>query len=154
MLAELSATALLLSGVGDRAEEKAPAGATANGIPAYVDGYAKWPRLNRLPIRGGSSAHQGTKNVYASKRKTGSRYPVGTIVVKTGAEPGKKWLSLVATMRKVKGTKNGGWRWEEFTRSSPTARFTKVGFPESGCAACHSQAKSNDFVFTRRQSGS
>ena len=53
-------------------------------------------------------------------------------------------------MRKVKGTRNGGWRWEEFTRSSPTARFTKVGFPESGCAACHSQAKSNDFVFTRR----
>ena len=147
MLAELSATALLLSGVG---ADETPARATANGIPAYVDGYTKWPRLNRVPIRGGSSAHQGTKNVYASKRKTGARYPVGTIIVKTGTPPGKKWLSLVATMRKVKATKNGGWRWEEFTRSSSTARFTKVGFPESGCAACHSQAKSNDFVFTRR----
>ena len=64
--------------------------------------------------------------------------------------PGKKWLSLIAAMRKVKTTANGGWRWEEFTRSSPTARFTKVGFPESGCAACHSQAKSNDYVVTRR----
>jgi len=146
MLAELSATAMLLSGIG----AETPARVTANGIPAYVNGYAKWPRLNRVPIRDGSSAHQGTKNVYASKRKTGTRYPLGTIVVKTAMPPGKRWLSLVATMRKVRGTTNGGWRWEEFTRSSPTARFTKVGFPESGCAACHSQAKSNDFVFTRR----
>ena len=66
--------------------------------------------------------------------------------------PGKNWLSLVATMRRIKGSANGGWRWEEFTRSSPTARFTKVGFPQSGCAACHSQAKKNDYVFTRRLS--
>ena len=92
------------------------------------------------------------KNVYASKRKMGRRYPVGTIVVKTASPPGKTWLSLVAAMRRVKGNANGGWRWEEFTRSSATARFTKVGFPESGCAACHSQAKSNDYVFTRRSS--
>ena len=54
-------------------------------------------------------------------------------------------------MRRVKATANGGWRWEEFTRTSPTARFTKVGFPESGCAACHAQAKANDYVFTRRR---
>ena len=53
-------------------------------------------------------------------------------------------------MRRIKGTANGGWRWEEFTRSKPSARFTKVGFPESGCAACHAQAKKNDYVFTRR----
>jgi hypothetical protein len=146
MLAELSTTVLLFSGLG----AQTPTAATANGIPPYVNGYATWPRLNRLPLRAGSSAHQGTKNVYASKRKTGARYPVGTIVVKTGMPPGKKWLSLVAAMRKVASTANGGWRWEEFTRSSPTERFVKVGFPESGCAACHSQAKSNDYVFTRR----
>ena len=122
----------------------------ANGLPAYVQGYAKWQQLNANPIRGGSSAHQGVKNVYASKRKAGRRYPVGTIVVKTGTPPGKRWLSLVAAMRRVSGTANGGWRWEEFTRSSPTARFGKVAFPESGCAACHMQAKANDYVFTRR----
>jgi len=115
-----------------------------------VDGYAKWPRLNRLPIRGGSAAHRGTKNVYSSKRRLGSRFPLGTIVVKTATPPGKKWLSLVATMRRLKATSNGGWRWEEFTRSSSTARFTKVAFPESGCAACHAQAKATDYVFTRR----
>ncbi len=88
----------------------------ANGLPAYINGYAKWQKLNAKPIRGGSAAHQGVKNVYASKRKTGRRYPVGTIVVKTATPPGKRWLSLVATMRRIKGTTNGGWRWEEFTR--------------------------------------
>ena len=101
-------------------------------------------------IRGGSAAHQGTKNVYASKRKTAARYPLGTIVVKTATPPGKPWLSLVATMRKVKASENGGWRWEEFTRSSSSARFARVAFPESSCAACHAQAKRNDYVFTRR----
>jgi hypothetical protein len=135
MLSELAAAATL---------------AAAPGLPGYVDGYATWPKLNAKPVRGGSAAHQGVKNVYASKRKRGTRYPVGTIVVKTATPPGKKWLSLVATMRRTASRANGGWRWEEFTRSSPRARFAKVGFPESGCAACHAQAKRNDYVFTRR----
>ena len=121
-----------------------------NGLPAYIEGYAKWPKVNAKPIVGGSSAHQGTKNVHASKRRQGARYPVGTIVVKTATPPGKRWLSLVATMRRIKGRANGGWRWEEFTRTSASQRFAKVAFPESGCAACHMQAKSNDYVFTRR----
>ena len=128
----------------------APDAARKDGLPRYVDGYAKWPKVNRAPIRGGSAAHQGTKNVFASKRRRGGRFPVGTIVVKTATPPGKKWLSLVATMRRIKATSNGGWRWEEFTRTSPSRRFTKVGFPESGCAACHAQASARDYVFTRR----
>ncbi len=121
-----------------------------SGLPAYVEGYATWARVNSKPIVGGSSAHQGTTNVYASRRKQGARYPVGTILVKTATPPGKSWLSLVATMRRVKGRANGGWRWEEFTRDSASQRFTRIAFPESGCAACHMQARSNDYVFTRR----
>jgi hypothetical protein len=141
--AAVAAAALVAAGV-------AGAQATKDGLPAYVNGYADWQKVNAKPIRGGSSAHQGVKNVYASRRKTGRRYPTGTIVVKTGSPPGKRWLSLVATMRRTTGVTNGGWRWAEFTRSSPTARFAKVAFPESGCAACHMQAKTNDYVFTRR----
>lgn len=135
--------ALLASGTGGAA-------ARTDGLPSYVTGYATWQKLNAAPIRRGSAAHQGTKNVYASKRKTAARYPLGTIVVKTATPPGRRWLSLVATMRKVKGSANGGWRWEEFTRSSSSARFARVVFPESSCAACHVQAKRNDYVFTRR----
>jgi hypothetical protein len=128
----------------------AGAQARKDGLPTYVTGYAAWTKLNAKPIRGGSAAHQGVKNVYVSRRKIGRRYPVGTIVVKTATPSGKRWLSLVATMRRVRGTANGGWRWEEFTRATPSARFTKVAFPESGCAACHAQAKANDYVSTRR----
>ncbi len=146
----LLALAVAAGLIGTAAGAAAPARETVRGLPAYVDGYAKWPKLNRVPIRGGSSAHQGTKNVYASKRRRGARFPVGTIVVKTATPPGKNWLSLVATMRRIKATSNGGWRWEEFTRSSSTARFTKIAFPESSCAACHAQAKATDYVFTRR----
>jgi hypothetical protein len=139
----VAVVALLAAGV-------AGAQARKDGLPAYVTGYTAWAKVNKAPIRGGSPAHQGVKHVYASKRKVGRRYPVGTIVVKTASPPGKRWLSLVAAMRRVKRDANGGWRWEEFTRSSATARFVKVGFPESGCAACHAQAKANDYVFTRR----
>lgn len=121
-----------------------------DGLPAYVEGYAKWTRVNKKPIAGGSPAHQGTKNVHASRRKERGRYPAGTIIVKAATPPGRSWVSLVATMRRTRGTRNGGWRWEEFTRASPSQRFSKIGFPESGCAACHMQAKSNDYVFTRR----
>jgi len=142
-LLAVTVVALLATGV-------AGAQARKDGLPSYVTGYSAWTKVNKSPIRGGSSAHQGVKNVYASKRKVGRRYPTGTIVVKTASPPGKRWLSLVATMRRVKASANGGWRWEEFTRSSPTARFAKVGFPESGCAACHMQARTNDYVFTRR----
>jgi hypothetical protein len=120
------------------------------GLPTYVNGYAKWPKVNKKPIVGGSPAHRGTKNVYASRSKQGRRYPAGTIIVKTATPPGKRWLSLVATMRRIKATSHGGWRWEEFTRASPSERFSKVDFPQSGCAACHAQAKANDYVFTRR----
>jgi hypothetical protein len=151
MTARIAAATLLglalATATGARLDASGP---DANGLPAYVDGYAKWPRLNARPILGGSPAHFGTKNVYSSKRKTSTRYPLGTIVVKTATPPGKRWLSLVAAMRRIQGSQNGGWRWEEFTRTGPTRRFVKVSFPESGCAACHSQAKRNDFVFTRR----
>lgn len=147
LLAAAVVLALALATSGAAAPERR----SANGVPTYVTGYAKWPRLNATPIRGGSTAHRGTKNVYTSKRMVGRRYPAGTIVVKVASPPGKRWLSLVATMRRVQGTRNGGWRWEEFTRSSASARFTKVGFPESGCAACHAQARTNDYVFTRRR---
>lgn len=148
MTARVLAAAALALALAAGAEARPDA--HGNGLPAYVHGYATWPKLNRAPIRGGSGAHQGTKNVYASKRAVRGRYPVGTVVVKTATPPGQRWLSLVATMRKVRATANGGWRWDEWVRSSRTERFSKVGFPESGCAACHAQVKTRDYVFTRR----
>ena len=62
------------------------ASSSANGLPSYTDGYASWPRINKEPFTSKgplSRAHSGVKNVYASKKKVGTRYPNGTVIVKT-----------------------------------------------------------------------
>jgi Cytochrome P460 len=127
----------------------ASARTTANGLPSYTDGWQKWPKLNRKPYRDTgplSSAHSGLKNVYASKRKVGSKYPNGTVIVKTIVKPGTKYVGQFAVMRKVAGR----WRFIEYERSSPTARYSVLAQGQL-CVDCHVMAKSNDYVFTKRR---
>ena len=118
-----------------------------NGLPRYTNGYQTWPKLNRTPVTGGSAAHAGVKNTFASKprsRKTG-RFANGTVIVKSIAEPGRKGPpALVAVMRKA----NGKWQWAEYSLSG--ARYSKLSIPTSVCTGCHVGAKANDWVFTRR----
>jgi Cytochrome P460 len=126
----------------------AMASTTANGLPAYTDGYANWPRLNKKPFTTTgplSSAHSGVKNVYASKRKVGTRFPNGTVIVKTIVKPGTKYVGQFAVMRKVAGR----WRFIEYERSSPTARYTLLAQGQL-CTSCHVMARANDYVFTKR----
>jgi hypothetical protein len=121
----------------------AVASTSANGLPSYTDGYAKWPKVNRKPITkcGPPCAHGGVKNVYASKRKVGSKYPNGTVVVKSIVESGTKYVGKVAVMRKVRGR----WQYVEYTRSSPAARYTVLAQGRL-CQSCHAQARANDYV--------
>jgi hypothetical protein len=123
----------------------ASAETSANGLPAYTEGYLGWQKLNRKPITGGSAAHSGTKNVYASKRKIGPRYPNGAVIVKTIARAGdrKARPSQVAVMRKV----DGRWRFVEYERSG--SRYTVLAQGQL-CVSCHVQARSSDYVFTKR----
>ena len=117
----------------------------ANGLPSYTNGYLGWTKLNAKPVRGGSPAHSGVKNVYASKRKVRSKYPNGTVIVKTIVQPGTKYIGQVAVMRKV----NGRWRFVEYSRPSRTARYTVLAQGQL-CVSCHMQVKSRDYVFTKR----
>lgn len=121
------------------------AAATANGLPAYTNGYQTWPMLNRKPVMGGSAAHSGTKNVYASRRKVGKAFPNGTVIVKSIAQPGDRPArpSQVAVMRKVAGR----WRFVEYQLSG--ARYTVLAQGQL-CLSCHVQARANDYVFTKR----
>ena len=123
------------------------ANTSANGLPAYTNGYASWPKINRRPFTkcGPPCAHSGLKNVYASRRKAGSKYPNGTVVVKSVAQPGDKAAlpSQVAVMRKAAGT----WRYVEYGLSG--SRYSVIG-QGSLCQSCHAQARANDYVFTRR----
>ena len=126
----------------------AVASTSAAGLPAYTNGYQKWPKVNKKPFKSTgplSSAHQGVKNVYASKRKVGARYPNGTVIVKAIAKAGDK-PSLpgdVAVMRKV----NGRWRYVEYRLSGSRYAVLAQG---RFCQNCHAQARANDYVFTKR----
>lgn len=126
----------------------ASAQTTKSGLPAYTNGYQKWPKLNRRPFTSTgplSSAHAGVKNVYASKRKRGRAFPNGTVIVKTIVKPGTRFVGQFAVMRKVKGR----WRYVEWERSSPRARYRLLAQGQL-CQSCHAQARSNDYVFTKR----
>lgn len=126
----------------------ASAQTTKSGLPAYTNGYQKWPKLNRKPFTSTgplSSAHAGVKNVYASKRKRGRAFPNGTVIVKTIVKPGTRFVGQFAVMRKVKGR----WRYVEWERSSPRARYRLLAQGQL-CQSCHAQARSNDYVFTKR----
>ena len=123
------------------------ASTSANGLPSYTNGYATWPKINRRPFTrcGPPCAHSGVKNVYASKRKSGSTYPNGTVVVKTVAQAGDRagLPNQVAVMRKV----SGKWRYVEYGLNG--SRYSAIG-QGSFCQACHAQARANDYVFTKR----
>ena len=125
----------------------AVASSSAKGLPSYTNGYAKWPRINEKPFTSTgplSSAHQGVKNVYLSKRKVGRRYPNGTVIVKTIQPAGRRGPpSQVAVMRKLDGT----WRYVEYELTG--ARY---GILAQGrlCQSCHMAARANDYVFTRK----
>jgi hypothetical protein len=124
----------------------AAAKTTANGLPSYTDGYQTWPKLNSRPFSkcGPPCAHSGVKNVYASKRKVGSRYPNGTVIVKSIRERGATYVGQVAVMRKL----NGRWRFVEYSRSSASGRFSVLAQGQL-CVSCHVRAKSTDYVFTK-----
>ena len=123
------------------------ASTSAAGLPSYTNGYAKWPRINKKPFTSTgplSSAHTGVKNVYASKRKVGKKYPNGTVIVKTIRSAGDKGLpDQVAVMRKL----DGRWRFVEYELSG--SRYTILAQGQL-CQNCHAMARANDFVFTKR----
>jgi hypothetical protein len=126
----------------------AAARTSANGLPAYTDGWQSWPRINRKPFTSTgplSRAHTGVKNVYASKRKVRGKYPNGTVIVKTIVKPGTRFVGQFAVMRKVKGR----WQFVEYERSAPRARYTVLARGQL-CSSCHVQARANDYVFTKR----
>ena len=122
------------------------ASTSANGLPSYTNGYKKWTRINKKPFTSTgplSTAHPGVKNVYASKRKVRSKYPNGTVIVKTIQPKGRKGKPFqVAVMRKVKRK----WRYVEYQLSG--SRYTVLAKGQL-CQSCHAQAKSTDYVFTK-----
>ena len=138
------AAAVLALGLAGAIAVVAAAQPAANGLPSYTNGYTGWKKLNGKPVTGGSPAHSGVKNIYASKpRGAGKRFPNGTVIVKTIAERSARGLpAQVAVMRKVRGK----WHWVEYSLSE--GRYGVLARGQL-CISCHMQATSNDWVFTK-----
>ena len=143
MRATVAALAVVLS-FGCALSVVAVAAPARDGLPAYTDGYASWQKLNRRPITT-PGAHNGVKNVYASRPRGARRlFPNGTVIVKSIATPGAKGRpKQVAVMRKVRGR----WQWVEYELNGSRYGVLARG---SLCSSCHMQARANDWVFTRR----
>lgn len=139
-----AALVTIVLGLAAAASVVALAAPAANGLPSYTDGYTRWPKLNRRPITA-PGAHTGVKHVYASKRRAANgRFPEGTVIVKSIAEPGAKGLAgQVAVMRKLRGR----WRWVEYDLDGGRYGVLAQG---ALCVDCHVQARANDWVFTKR----
>jgi len=121
------------------------------GAPGSIAGYRSWTKLNDAPIPPREAdPHNGTKNVYASKRRLGNgHFPAGTIVVKEATRPGADFIGLIAIMRKERGADpaHRDWVFVEYTRDAAGARFQEIA---SGavCWSCHMGALGSDYVFT------
>ena len=121
------------------------------GVPGFVAGYRGWIKLNAEPIPPrDSDPHNGTKNVFASRRVGGNgRFPNGTVVVKEATRPGADFIGLVAIMRKQRGADpaHNDWVFVEYTREAANAAF---GEQAAGavCWSCHVGARDLDYVFT------
>ena len=124
------------------------ASTSASRLPSYTNGYAKWPRINKKPFTSTgplSSAHVGVKNVYASKRKVGKKYPNGTVIVKTIQRAGRKGMpGQVAVMRKAERTL--ALRRVRALGLDGTRSFAQGSSART--ATC--TARANDYVFTKR----
>ena len=123
-----------------------------HGVPRFVAGYRSWFKLNDAPIPPRESdPHDGTKNVFASKRRNAdAQFPDGTIVVKEAMRPGADFIGLIAVMRKRPGADpaHNDWVFVEYTREAPDARFQQIA-SGSVCWSCHMGAQDLDYVFTR-----
>jgi hypothetical protein len=125
------------------------------GLPRFAAGYRSWTKLNSKPLPPRESdPHLGTKNVYVSTEAARGEYPVGTVVVKEGFRPGKDFIGLIATMRKIEGAdpEHNDWVFVEWAREAGGEAFTELA---SGavCSSCHVGAADQDYVFTPRSTG-
>jgi Cytochrome P460 len=118
------------------------------GLPRFTAGYSEWATLaTDIPPRD-SDPHLGTKDVFTSRERSGDRFPVGTVIVKDARRPGKNFIGLVATMRKIKGAdpEHNDWVFVEWTRESRNDPFVETA---SGavCWSCHVGAQQADYVW-------
>ena len=118
------------------------------GLPRFTAGYTEWARLaTNIPPRD-SDPHLGTKDVFASHDRKSGVFPPGTVIVKHAQRPGRDFIGLIATMRKIEGAdlEHNDWVFVEYARESADEPFTELA-SGSVCWTCHMGAEQADYVW-------
>jgi len=86
--------------------------------------------------------------VFSTNRPSGGSFPTGTIIVKEGFRPGKHFVGLIATMRKLEGADpvHSDWVFVEYTRESANGAFDE-GATHAVCWSCPIRSETKDYVF-------
>jgi hypothetical protein len=142
-------TTTAMNGTTEPAPPPPPAPEALPGVPAWTAGYRGWMRLNAQPLPPrDADPHLGTKNVFTNRPPVGGVYPAGTIIVKEAFRPGRDFIGLIATMRKLEGAnpEHNDWVFVEYTREARNAAF---GEQAAGavCWSCHVGAQQADYVW-------
>lgn len=129
-------------------------GPYAESVYKYIsveDPYKKWklwPEKGKLYQ--GKHPHGAYLTTYINDNarlsiKAGEKMSNGSLVVKENYTSEKK-LDAVTVMYKIKGynTDVGDWYWAKYDASGKALKSGKV----DGCIKCHSQVKTNDYIFT------
>lgn len=126
----------------------------AQGVPAALDGYMTWLRLNADTVtENPSGAHPQPKNVYVNLEPSellapdGSfvaPFPDGTIVVKERLDPEALWVDRIYVMEKVEGA----WSYGFYDRTADGTFAGQDLGTDNFCSGCHQGASGTDFVFT------
>lgn len=132
-------------------------GVALAALPAPVEGYWNWTRLNVNKILDNATgAHPNPKDVYANLKpeqladasgKPKLPYPDGTVIVKERFDPQIMAVGRVYYMQKTRGA----WSWGVLDRQS-NGSYTggRLGNPAL-CVNCHTDAKATDWSFTTYQ---
>jgi len=137
--------------------------AAQSEIPAEIQPYRTWTKMNAALLTDPSNPRAAPKNTFINLRANELReiigpggavrrpFPDGTIIVRETNHPTEGWAGILFIQRKDSAaTRTQGWVFSGFSRASGTQPFQPVAIadPVSRCLDCHAQVKNADFVFT------
>lgn len=139
-----------------------PPARAQSGIPADVEPYRSWTKMNAIPLTDPSNPQAGPKNTFINLSPDQLReilgqagralkpFPDGTIAVRESLDAAGVVRVLFVQRKDSTATRTKGWVFSGFTRPAADGPFQVLQFadPVVRCLDCHAQVKASDFVFT------
>jgi plastocyanin len=133
------------------------------GVPAEIEPYRAWTKMNGAPLTDPSNPRAGPKNTFinlspAQLREIigpGARdrkpYPDGTIIVRESLDVDTGFVRVLFVQKKdSNAARTKGWVFSGFSRSRADEPFQPLAVPDpvARCLNCHEQMRASDLVFT------